>query len=126
MFCLVRSLRRKLTKPIAIQGSEAPADRNASLVLRAIGPPAMETDVTKQFQVGHTYFVRAICDYDTIFSFKVVSRSAKTITINYHGKDVRRGVKVVDGIEQCYPMGRFSMAPVITAWSSSDALGDAA
>lgn len=78
-----------------------------------------------KFQIGHTYFVRSICDYDTVFAFEVLDRSEKTITLKVHGKLVRRTVRVFDGIEQCSPLGRYSMSPVLTAWSTSDALGDA-
>lgn len=71
----------------------------------------------KQFEVGSTYSCRSICDYDCIFSFMVVSRSAKTVTIRgvNNARDARRKVRVVDGVEHIDPLGRYSMSPVLTA-----------
>lgn len=69
----------------------------------------------KTFEVGRTYSVRSIGDHDCIFSFEVLKRSAKTITIKRHGSAVRRTVRVVDGAECCDPLGRFSMSPVLRA-----------
>ena len=69
----------------------------------------------KTFQVGRTYSTRSICDHDTIFSFEVVSRTAKTVTLRQHGKIFRRGVYVYDGAEQCKPYGSYSMCAIISA-----------
>ena len=71
-----------------------------------------------KFEVGKTYSTRSACDWDTIFSYTVVARTAKTITIeNKHLHRSKRGVKAdYDGIaEACYPEGRYSMCPVIKA-----------
>jgi hypothetical protein len=68
-----------------------------------------------KFQVGKTYATRSICDYDCIFSFEILSRTEKTVTTKVHGKLVKRGVKVSDGIEQFKPFGSYSMCAVITA-----------
>ena len=48
--------------------------------------------MTNQFQVGRTYATRSICDYDCIFSFTILARTAKTVTTQIHGKTVRRGL----------------------------------
>lgn len=72
-------------------------------------------DNIKAFKVGRTYSVRSICDYDCIFSFEVLKRSEKTITLKYHGKETRRTVRIVDGMEACDPHGRYSMSPVLYA-----------
>lgn len=72
-------------------------------------------DNIKAFKVGRTYSVRSICDHDCIFSFEVLRRSAKTITIKNHGSEVRRTVRVVDDVEACDPFGRYSMSPVLQA-----------
>ena len=64
------------------------------------------------FEVGRTYTGRSVCDYDCIFAITVAKRSAKTITTTA-GK--RLGVKLMDGVEFVHPLGRYSMAPVITA-----------
>ena len=69
----------------------------------------------KKFVAGRTYSTRSACDHDCIFSFELVSRTEKTVTIRYQNKEVRRTVSDADGAEMIFPMGRFSMAPVLTA-----------
>jgi hypothetical protein len=68
-----------------------------------------------QFQVGQTYATRSICDYDTIFSFTILARTAKTVTVNVHGKVVRRGLSIWEGNEQFKPFGNYSMCTVVGA-----------
>lgn len=72
----------------------------------------------QKFEIGKTYSTRAACDWDTIYSWTVISRTAKTVTLeDKHGHVCKRGVKPdYDGIaEACYPDGRYSMCPVIKA-----------
>lgn len=72
--------------------------------------------MTNKFRPGATYSTRSICDYDCVFSFRVVSRTDKTMTLNYLGKSRRVGIKVDEtGCEFAFPLGRYSMAPVINA-----------
>jgi len=72
--------------------------------------------VGKKFEIGKTYSTRSLCNYDCIFSFKIISRTAKRITFNYHGKLETRGIRVdADGVERCLPFGSYSMAAVISA-----------
>lgn len=68
------------------------------------------------FQVGETYQVRSLGDWDCIFSFEVVSRTAKRLTLNWgFDKPEVRGVFERDGVEMCRPFGTFSMCPTIRA-----------
>jgi hypothetical protein len=67
------------------------------------------------FKVGNTYSCRSICDYNCIFSFEVVKRTASTVSIKSGGKIVRRKVRVFDGVECLDPHGRYSMSPVLRA-----------
>jgi hypothetical protein len=71
--------------------------------------------MTKQFVVGQTYTARSICDYDTIYSFTIVARTAKMITFRQYGETKRCGVYTLDGVEHCKPYGTYSMCPVISA-----------
>ena len=71
--------------------------------------------MTTQFQVGQTYATRSICDHECIFSFTVISRTAKTVTITVHGKPARRGISIWNGVEQFSPFGTYSMSPIISA-----------
>ena len=89
---------------------EAPAPAPAP----AVEAPAAPAEVVR-FQVGHTYRTRSACDWDCIFSYTVVSRTAKFLTLD-DGYQVRRvGVRVWDGRETASPEGRYSMSPLITA-----------
>lgn len=67
------------------------------------------------FQIGKTYSARSICDYDCIFSWTVVSRTAKFLTLNGSMGKRRAGVFENGGVEHCRPLGRYSMSPVIHA-----------
>lgn len=67
------------------------------------------------FEVGRTYATRSVCDYDSFFSFTILARTSKQVTIKVHGKTVRRGLVVRDGVEQFKPLGNYSMCPIITA-----------
>lgn len=78
-------------------------------------PQNRRTPLTIQFQAGKTYWTRSITDYDTIFSFTIMGRTAKTVTIQVHGKTVKRGVSVYDGREQFKPFGTYSMCAIISA-----------
>jgi hypothetical protein len=71
--------------------------------------------MTNQFQVGRTYATRSICDYDCIFSFTILARTAKTVTTQVHGKAVRRGLNVWNGVEQFKPFGNYSMCAIVGA-----------
>ena len=72
--------------------------------------------VVATFEVGETYQDRSSCDWETIYSFKVIARTAKTITIEQHGRSRVRGVRIgEDGVEHCNPHGSYSMAAVIRA-----------
>jgi hypothetical protein len=67
------------------------------------------------FQIGETYATRSICDHECIFSFTILGRTAKTVTVNVHGKTVRRGLTLWNGVEQFKPFGTYSMCTIIGA-----------
>lgn len=71
--------------------------------------------MTIKFEVGVEYGTRSICDHECIFRFTVVDRTEKTIVIDGMDGRKRRKVRVRDGAEECDPLGRFSMAPVLSA-----------
>jgi hypothetical protein len=69
-----------------------------------------------KFQVGQEVSARSFCDYDCIFRFTVVSRTAKFVTMNYFGEPKRVGIKVNnEGVEYCLPFGNYSMAAIVYA-----------
>ena len=69
-----------------------------------------------KFKIGQTYSERSLCDYECIFSFTILARTAKSITTDVHGNIVRRKVTLDEhGIEHFVPFGRYSMCTVIGA-----------
>ncbi len=70
----------------------------------------------KKFEIGKVYSCRSFCDYDTIFSWKVVKRSDKTITLEdtLDKSVIRRKVHEYNGREAC-SIGHYANAPVIFA-----------
>lgn len=70
---------------------------------------------SRQFVVGRSYSVRSICDHDCIFTFEVVGRTEKTVTLKAGQRVNRRKVRQWDGVECCDPHGRYSMSPVLRA-----------
>lgn len=65
-----------------------------------------------KFEPSKTYWTRSICDADCIFEITVASRTEKTITTT-EGKRLK--INSYDGCESVMPMGRYSMAPSISA-----------
>lgn len=68
-----------------------------------------------QFEVGKSYATRSSTDYDCIFSFTILGRTAKSVIISVRGTIVRRGVSIYEGVEKFKPFGTYSMCPVIYA-----------
>ncbi len=68
------------------------------------------------FQVGTTYSATSNCDSNCVWTFEVIKRTAKFITLRESDGDIRRvGVRAYDGEEWASPFGSYSMAPVIRA-----------
>ncbi len=73
-------------------------------------------DEIKKFEVGKTYYDRSACNHDCIFSYTVISRTAKTVILqDKFGKTRRRRVFISGGEEHVLPQGSYSMAPVLSA-----------
>jgi hypothetical protein len=68
-----------------------------------------------KFYKGQKLAARFIGDRDAILHGEVISRTPKTVTVKI-GADVRRhSIKVHDGTELIYPLGKYSMAPIFRA-----------
>jgi hypothetical protein len=75
------------------------------------------------FQPGTVYSTRSICNYDCVFSYRIIRRTDKSVWVCpvRNGEDVtdetkRRSIMKYDGQpERIYPQGQFSMAPSLTA-----------
>jgi hypothetical protein len=69
---------------------------------------------TNTFQIGNTYNTGRGSDY--VWFFTVVSRTAKFITIeDQYGDRHRVGVKMSCGREVAFPLGHYSLAPMLVA-----------
>jgi hypothetical protein len=68
-----------------------------------------------KFQISATYATRSIGDWNCIYSFEIISRTEKTVTISVHGRIVSRRISVNDNVETFKPFGSYSMAAVISA-----------
>lgn len=70
--------------------------------------------MTTTFRTGYTYDTGRGRDY--VWTFTVVSRTAKFLTLeDEYGQTFRVGIRVWDGRETASPLGRYSMAPMIVA-----------
>ena len=68
-----------------------------------------------KFEVGKTYYCRSVCDYNCIWNVQVISRTEKTMIISVGGKTSRVKIRIHNNIENALPLGRYSMAPVVSA-----------
>lgn len=72
-----------------------------------------------KFEIGKNYSMRSIGNHDCVWTFEVIDRTAQTITIT-DGKEVKKcrvnkKVSEWNGTETIYPLGRYSMCPVLHA-----------
>jgi hypothetical protein len=69
-----------------------------------------------KFEIGKTYFGRLISDADSRIELTVASRTASTIKTT-DGKSFRIAKNETEwnAAETVFPMGRYSMAPVVKA-----------
>lgn len=72
---------------------------------------------TTTFRPGQIVSATSACDSDCVWTFEVVRRTAKFITLQDQrsGETFRVGVRAHDGEEWASPFGSFSMAPVVRA-----------
>lgn len=69
-----------------------------------------------KFEIGKKYSCRSFCDYDCVWDYEVISRTAKMITLkDDFGRISKRKVYEYEGRECCHPEGRYSMSPIIRA-----------
>lgn len=70
------------------------------------------------FEIGKRYSCRSACDYECVWTFEVVGRTATGVRIRDvdEAKPPRlRKIRVWYGVESCMPMGSYSMAPILSA-----------
>ena len=83
----------------------------------------------KKFETGKRYQMRSVCDHECIWVYKVVGRTNNTVTLQQIGNDnkprrlklhyrINRGISELRGAESVFPLGRYSMCPVLSADNS--------
>ena len=74
----------------------------------------------KKFEIGKTYSVRSICNHDCVWTYKVVDRTACTVTLKDDGGNtakfrISKKTSEYRGAESVYPLGNYSMCPILSA-----------
>lgn len=73
------------------------------------------------FQVNQTYQCRSLCNYDCVWTYKVIKRTPSTITIKDMSSKAVKTCRVSKkssehfGCEIIHPLGSYSMAPSLWA-----------
>ena len=72
-----------------------------------------------RFEIGKEYSCRSICDHECVWTYKVIDRTEKTITIT-DGKEIKnlriiKALSEMDGRECVFPLGKYSMCPTLRA-----------
>jgi hypothetical protein len=69
---------------------------------------------SKTIKAGQTLTSRSICDYETIYKLRVISRTEKSALIDYNGLTRRTKIHTFEGEEFLRPEN-FSMCPIFRA-----------
>ena len=74
----------------------------------------------KQFEVGKEYSMRSACNYECVWTYKVIARTKCTITLkDKRGKQITcriiKNYTEMDKVEQVRPLGKYSMSPILSA-----------
>jgi len=70
-----------------------------------------------RFFINNTYSTRSSCNHECVYTFKIIKRTEKSVWIIEVGEKeiIRRKVIMYEGIETIYPLGKYSMAPILRA-----------
>lgn len=73
----------------------------------------------KKFEIGKTYRMTSACDSECVWEYKVISRTAQTITLT-DGKEtkkcrINKKLSEYRNGETVLPLGNYSMCPLLTA-----------
>lgn len=71
-----------------------------------------------KFEIGRTYTMKSPCNQDCVWTYEVIKRTAKTITITNGKSEIRCRISKSSemlGTETVYPLGQYSMAPTLRA-----------
>jgi len=70
----------------------------------------------KKFEVDKVYLMVSPCDTNAIWKYQVIKKTEKTVTLRSLIDDeiTRKKIHKTD-TELCFPLGRYSMCPVLKA-----------
>ena len=74
----------------------------------------------KKFEIGKTYSMRSACNYDCVWTYEVIARTAQMITLkDDFGKitkcRIAKQTSEYFKAECVKPLGSYSMAPILVA-----------
>ena len=78
----------------------------------------------KKFEIGQTYEMRSVCDHNCVWAYKVIARTAQTVTLEGVGNGysnkvqkcrISKKVSEYRNAETVFPLGTYSMAPTLSA-----------
>lgn len=75
----------------------------------------------KKFEIGKTYECRSACDHNCVWTYEVINRTAKTVTVRDTDDNTIIKARINDQVsewnarETVFPLGRYSMAPSLKA-----------
>ncbi len=74
----------------------------------------------KLFEIGKKYSMFSVCDQNCIWSYTVIKRTAKTVTLqDDHGKTktcrINASYSTFSNAETVFPLGQYSMCPILHA-----------
>ncbi|NBH12781.1 hypothetical protein D3Z36_00920 [Lachnospiraceae bacterium] len=73
----------------------------------------------KKFEIGKEYSMSSVCDHNCVWTYTVTDRTAQTIEISDGTKSqkcrINKKLSEYSGCEVVFPLGRYSMAPILSA-----------
>jgi hypothetical protein len=83
------------------------------------------TTTDQRFEAGRTYSMTSACDHECRWTFQVARRTAKSVwLVTESGGTIMRRISVYNGEEQVFPLGSYSMAPILGARKLHESVGD--
>lgn len=77
----------------------------------------------KRFEVGKTYSCVSIGNHECVWRYKVVDRTANTVTLESDDgmeiikRRIIKGLSEINNVESIYPLGKYSFCPILRATS---------
>lgn len=73
-----------------------------------------------KFEIGKAYSMSSVCDHECVWTYTVTARTAATVTLTDDRGEVKKcrvNAKFSEycGAETIFPLGRYSMAPILRA-----------